>query len=63
MSLKEDDFDVEHDLEELEKLQEESDYEDMKRNSEETPQHGQSSAVAWELGKSRYDGKKQGPTA
>ncbi|KAL7606448.1 uncharacterized protein LOC111914573 [Lactuca sativa] len=63
MSLKEDDFDVEHDLEELEKLQEESDYEDMERNSEETPQHGQSSAIVWELGKSRHGGEKQGPTA
>lgn len=40
MTLTVDDFDVEHNLEELEQLLEESDYEEKKRLSEEAPQCG-----------------------
>lgn len=44
MTMKEDDFDVEHDLKELERLLEESNFEEKKRLSKEAPQHGQNSS-------------------
>lgn len=63
MTLKEDNFDVEHDLEELERILEESDFEEEKRLSEEPPRCGQIVAIVWRSANLRPDGEKRSPMA
>lgn len=47
MVLKESDFDAEHELEELEKLVEESELKELKTPTKDQPQHGSSSITMW----------------
>lgn len=47
MNLKEDNFDVENDIEQLERLLEESDYCEKKKLTEQDPQSSSTVAMAW----------------
>lgn len=59
--MKEYDFNSEHDLEELEKMLEESEYEEEKKRVEEAPRRSEPYCMSWETWNSRYDGKKCSP--
>lgn len=61
MTVKGDDFDAEHEFEELERLLKEREYEEEKKQDEEAPLHGQLYVMTWEVGNSRSNRKKHRP--